>query len=184
LESSVQEIGEEDPVFQAWQRAKSNSYQQADTQTDSGSGGNGGSDQQKKKERTACGQPMYGYGCLYEVTVIYITPASITRNCKGGPCTPEGCNMPCYGPVHSFCHTFGAYFAAAMFYTMMYYQIETLKSGCGQYCLGLTAPYALGFIKVGVSSDTGLEDCESAWPGDDKAPQVGAGETFAPKQSS
>jgi len=184
IESSFQEIEEEDPVFQAWQRARNTSYQQQDVASDTGAGGNGGSDQQKKKDRMACQQPMYGYGCLYEVTVIYITSELVTyRVCKGGPCG-YGVGMPCTGPVHAFCHTFGAYFAAAMFYIQKYYEIQALKAGCGSYATGTTLPYGLGWVKVGVTSDTGLEDCEMSWPGDENAPQVNAGEIFAPKEHS
>ncbi len=181
LDSSAQEIKEPDPVFEAFRRAANNSYQAADALTNSGVG-NGGTSQNKKKRRTACGSPVYGAGCIYEVNVIYVTPDLVANPCHYIGCR-HGTGNPCTGTVVGMCHSFRALFAASMFYYQKRAEIDALKSGCGHYQTGVTAPYSLGFAPIWIVDDpTDSQRCESLpdFPGDPNAPGANEGETFEP----
>jgi hypothetical protein len=97
-------------------------------------------------ETRVCGAPAYGGGCVYEVTVYYVTPQSVTENCSGGPCGPGGnpdtqAGQPCISSAQFFCHSFGSMSAATTFITQKQAEIDNLKAGCGNYKAGKSDPY-------------------------------------------
>lgn len=125
----------------------------------------GGTSGEDKEDKEACGGPIVGGGCTYEVYVTYITPTLVpcgtnclSGGCGGGPC---GCGSvtlssgairefhgshPCTGPASSMCHTFGTPWGASFFANSKRAEIEALKANCGYYC-GTGYPYSVGAIK-------------------------------------
>jgi len=179
--SDFMELEEEDPAFKALEIAQSVRQTQQEQQM-SKDAPVSGSDKDKKKERTACGQPEYGSGCVYEVIVWYITPDLVTSGkilggCRGGPCNRGICGNPCTGSVSSFCHTFGAPFTALMFYMQKKTEIQALRDNCG-YCTGKTSPYMVKYPKGIPDPDSYAGDCEPL-PGDPDSPNQG--EQYEPK---
>lgn len=151
-------------------------------------GGGGGSDE--NKEQSACGQPAAsGGGCVYEVTVSYISPdlqqdGSLphdgTGGCGGGPCNKDVYgSTPCTGAMSSQCHSFGALFAATMFRSQKQQEIANLKANCG-YNYQEWAPYSTGWLPIkAIPGEGAYGECEdvSDPPGDPDAPAANAGET-------
>jgi hypothetical protein len=182
--SDVMDFVEPDPVFEAWKRAVSSDYKNTDNQMNKGSAGGGGS-KDKKKQRTACGDPAYGLGCLYEVTVTYINPRIVTNGHSGGGCDTGPCDtnmgQPCDGSTSLFCHTFGALFAATAFVAEMKGKIA------GKHCLyrpGQWDPYLVSDIKAIPDPGDPFGGCETVPPGNPKAPMAGQGQTHEPKNKS
>lgn len=183
--SDTFDIEEEDPAFTALKLARQardriNEQSQSNDAPAPGGGGDGN----KKKERTSCGHPQEGDGCVYEVIVTYIYPTLITSGkilggCNGGPCE-GGCGKPCTGPMSNFCHTFGAAFSAYMFYQSKLAEIEGLQEGCG-YCTGAsTYPYAVSPPTSIADPDSPLGDCQE-FPGSSDEPNQG--EQYQPKET-
>lgn len=114
------------------------------------------------KEDKACGDTPARAGCVYEVKVYYVTPQAVTQGCAGGPCSGQR-GMPCYGPAHIMCHTFGAYFAATAFASQKTAEVEALRASCG-YQVGKTDPYLKPSMK-GIPSDGYGGECEDGGDG-------------------
>ena len=179
--SDFEDVAEEEPAFQALKRAQSNTRSQINETMSKGAPA-GGYDQEDQKERTACGQPEYGIGCIYEVTVAYIMPTAVTSGkilggCAGGPCWCVKKGNPCGGPQTLMCHTFGAMFSATAFQAQKQAEVAALQD-CGYRCLkwdvwDVAAPKGI----ADPDSPAGGE-CESA-PGDPGADNQG--EQWEPK---
>jgi len=151
------------------------------------------SDEEDAEEKTACGDPIVGdSGCIYEVSVTYVTSAAVTsRDATGsavsalpkcyGPC---GCNTQgksCYGPMHTFCHTFGALFAATSFSSQKRMEAGHNWGNCVFEC-GKPMVVTVGGITA-IPSEGMFGSCESI-PGnlgDPTAPGADAGQTQKPK---
>jgi len=173
--SDFEDIEEEEPAFQALKLARQTARQQTTQALDKDAPA-GGSDQSSKKKRTVCGEPQYGDGCIYEVTVQYATPTSVTSGkilggCIGGPCWCGSGGVPCMSTLSSFCHAFGARFSAEMFRQQKVAEIAALHANCGYYCLQ-SAPYSVGRIKAIADPDSAFSECEDT-PGDPNAPNQG-----------
>ena len=125
---------------------------------------------------------------MYEVTITYVTPQSVTTTqnpgqpCKSsGPCSASGVNgRPCISSLHTFCHSFGALFAASTFRSQKAAEAAALFDNCG-YNPGTTAVYSAGGI-TGIEGTGAYGECEdvSEPPGDSGAPGANSGQTFAP----
>jgi hypothetical protein len=183
--SDFEDVEEEAPEFKALKLAQKTSRQQTE-QTMNGdvpAAGQSGGDSDKKKKRTACGQPQYGDGCIYEVIVWYVMPhmagvtsGKILGGCIGGPCWCLKGGQPCMSLMSSFCHTFGAASSAWAFYQAKKAEIEALKAGCGYYCY-VWAPYMVKSPRAIPDPDSPFSGCEE-FPGDPNAP--GQGEQYEP----
>jgi len=178
--SDFEEVEEEEPAFQALKLAQSTNRTQIN-ETMSKDAPAAGSDISDQKERTACGSPEYGAGCVYEVMVAYIMPTAVTSGkilggCAGGPCWCVEPGNPCGGPQTLMCHTFGAMFSATMFNAQKEQEIAAIQD-CGYECLK--------WAVWDVASPKGIADPDSAWgecrdaPGDPEAD--GQGEQWEPK---
>jgi len=147
----------------------------------------------------ACGDsgPANG-GCVYEVTIHYITPAAVTNWCEGGTQScqsgcphvagPCGCGCPgrpCFGSQSTFCHSFGALFAATSFQSQKAYEARVLHEQALYQC-GVTNILSAGSITgIEGTGPEGFNECEEASEsnpgGDPGAPGADAGETQKPK---
>lgn len=155
------------------------------------SGGSNGSSNNDGEEKEACGEPVYNDACTYEVSVLYVTPLSVTTRCEdGSPCSPGcfgpcGCGegRPCTGPQHTFCHTFGALFAAKLFSQQKKNEISALWENCLYQC-GQTAPFTVTDI-TGIEGDGPFGECDdTGGAGDSSKPGANDGEIAKPKLKS
>jgi len=144
---------------------------------------------------TACGDPgPANGGCVYEVTIHYITPAAVTnwkvggsKACTGGmPYTagPCGCSCPgrpCFGGQHTFCHSFGALFAATSFQSQKKAEAAQLWNN-GLYQCGKTDILQAGPIKgIEGTGPEGFNECEDvAEIPDPEAPGADGGQIRQP----
>jgi hypothetical protein len=188
--SDILELEEDDPVFEALALARNTRDRVTEAQQSQnappppGEKGGGSGDGKKREERTACGAPEYGSGCIYEVVVTYIWPDLVTTGkilggCNGGPCGRTSCGIPCTGQMSQFCHTFGAAFSAWSFYQQKKAEIDNLKSSCG-YCSRVTTyPYSVKAPDAIPDPDSPNGDCDS-FPGDENAPNQG--EMYEPRE--
>jgi hypothetical protein len=182
--SDIVVLEEDDPAFEALQLARQarNRTVEAAQSSDAPPVGGGGGDGDKKKEREACGQPQYGDGCIYEVTVTYVFPNLVTKKkgnkCDGGPCGTGRCGKPCSGSLSQFCHTFGAAFSAWMFYQSKRDEIIQLGAACGYCSKTATYPYLVSEPKA-IADDGPAGGCDS-FPGSSDADNQG--EQYDPKQ--
>jgi len=133
---------------------------------------------QDKKPKKACGEPVVGAGCLYEVRVTYCTPTQIhCRDCDCGKCNdgpPYTCFCAaysgikgelCFGMFYTMCHTFGAMFSASLFAS----QLNAQAASC-HWQVGKTDVYS---VTTGTIPDpNGLEECDPM-PGDQTKPHQG-----------
>lgn len=149
-------------------------------------GGSNGASLDDAEEKEACGSPTAGDGCTYEVNVIYVTPAAVTtRTLNGGTAIPRcfgpcGCGVTgrvCFGPQHTFCHTFGALFAATLFAGQKKQEAAELWDACDHTC-GATVPLAVNGPK-GIEGEGPFGECEEA--ADPDAPGANQGQTHKPK---
>jgi len=159
---------------------------------------NGASMDDGEEGENACGDPgPPNGGCVYEVTINYITPAAVTNWTSGGtePCQngvrvagPCGCQCsgrPCFGSQSTFCHSFGALFAATSFQSQKKAEAAALWNN-GLYQCGVTNILAAGSI-VGIegTGPEGFSECEDvADIPDPEAPGADAGETKPAKFKS
>lgn len=180
----LEEVYEElDYEIEALELARSNAKSQMNAAMAPATGG-GGSGSKDKKPRRSCGSPTYGSGCIYEVTITYITPILVSTGgpcCGGGPCHSHGCGgHPCTGSITNFCHAYGALFTAYLQYMQALMELEALRGcSCSNYCVGQTAIYAVGKVKTIADPDPlPGEECEEVPPGDPSAPNQG--EQFEP----
>ncbi|MHC4807081.1 MAG: hypothetical protein ACYTBX_12600 [Planctomycetota bacterium] len=182
--SDFVDTAEDEPEFQALEIAKMARRQQMDNalNKDVPAAGN---DSDKKKRRTACGEPQYGDGCVYEVTIFYVTPVppgvtsgKILGGCIGGPCWCSDGGTPCTSTMNAFCHTFGAPWGAWMFYQSKLAEIKDLTKNCGYFC-NQSAPWMARAPKA-VPDPEHPEECEE-FPGDPDAPNQG--EIYEPKDA-
>jgi len=143
-----------------------------------------------KKPRKACGMPAYGAGCIYEVTVTYLTPHLVCTGtspgnpeCSGGPCNYGGCGNPCTGTFTNMCFTFGAMFSASLFYSQKKHEGLSRRNatGCGStnFCSGVTDVYDAS-MKTIPDPRTSFGECEEA-PGDADLP--GQGQQYEPNSA-
>jgi hypothetical protein len=180
--SNTNEIEEDDPAFEALTLARSSRNRISEQQA-ALSAPPSGSDGDKAKERTTCGQPQLGDGCIYEVTVTYVFPVSVQSGkslggCNGGPCEANICGKTCTGPLSSMCHTFGAAFSAQMFYQSKQAEIQALAEGCG-YCAGVTTyPFSVSAPNAIPDPSGVFGGCE-ALPGSPDSPNQG--EPYSPR---
>jgi len=170
--SDFEDVEEEEPGFQALKLARMNNRQQMEATMNKDTPA-AGSDDDKQKERTACGSPQYGDGCIYEVKVLYVNPSSITKGdlptgCGGAPCGCGPGGTPCDGTLTYFCHTFGAAFAATAFVAQKKAEIKALSEGCAYRC-GEWAPYIVNAPHSIPDPDSPFSECED-FPGDPNAP--------------
>lgn len=174
--SDFADTAEDPPEFQALEIAKMARRQQMDNalNKDVPAAGN---DSDKKKRRTACGEPQYGDGCVYEVKIWYVTPVppgvtsgKISGGCIGGPCWCNKGGTPCTSTLNAFCHTFGAPWGAWMFYQSKLAEIKDLTENCGYYC-NQSAPWMARAPKA-VADPEYPDECEE-FPGDPNAPNQG-----------
>jgi len=180
--SDFEDVKEEAPEFKALKLAQKTNRQQIESTLNKDVPAVG-SDSDKKKERTACGQPQYGDGCVYEVTVWYIMPTLVTSGiilggCIGGPCWCQAGGTPCMGAIAAFCHTFGAAFSAWAFYQQKKAEIRELKENCGYYCYKWS-PYMMSSLRAIPDPSSPFGECES-FPGDPNSPNQG--EQYEPKK--
>lgn len=151
------------------------------------SGGGAGTNDDKES-KNACGDPgPANGGCVYEVTITYVTPLDVTtvtapgEPCPtGGPCLAVSGGRPCQSGLHTFCHSFGALFAATAFQSAKKAEAQALWDNCG-YASLQTDVYAAGGI-TGIEGSGAFGECEdvNTPPGDENAPGADAGETLAP----
>jgi hypothetical protein len=124
-----------------------------DRQEELSAGTGGASESDEGDEERPCGDPPPGNGgCIYEVSIYYVTPRSITSgiapgdNCpKAGPCNGTTGGLPCASSAHTFCHTFGSLFSAQAFRQAKAEEAQQLKENCG-YAVGQTNVYLAGNI--------------------------------------
>lgn len=183
-----------EPEFDPFEPLAEKNFEEKMNDIEAGTTNGTSSDDAEEKE--ACGQPTGTPSCTYEVTITYVTATLVASSdgehspCKGdapkcaGPC---GCNCAgavCTGPVSSFCHTFGARFAAEAFRNQYKAGIQNSSGPCGTPIMncGQTAPLFASGIK-GIPGPGPLGGCEDA-PGLPDAPGAGDGETYKRKQSS
>lgn len=142
------------------------------------------------EEKNACGDIGPGNdGCVYEVTIWYITPDLITTvvgpggTCKdAGPCKSGSVGgRPCTSAQWSFCHSFGTLWAAQAFAQAKQNEADQLWQNCG-YDSGVTAVLQAGPI-TGIPSDGPFGDCQET-PASPDDPGADAGETMKPKCNS
>jgi hypothetical protein len=156
------------------------------------SGGQNASSTDDAEEKNACGDsgPANG-GCVYEVNVIYVTPAAVTTRDSAGKPTSPGCHgpcgcggvqgRPCYGAQHVFCHSFGAAFAASFFASQKRAEAAQLFDGC-RYVCGVSQ--ILQVQNINAIEGTGPEpfnECQPIADADPNAPGAQDGETQKPK---
>ena len=179
-------LEEDDPAFEALKLARqSRDRINEQQQTTDAPPPLGGSNSEKKKKRMACGSPQYGAGCVYEVSVWYVTPDLVTRGENpfgcGGPCgrgSPP-CGGVCTSSLTRMCHTFGALFSAWMFYQQK--KAEILAHACN-YCTGQTAPYLVSEPRGIADPNSAFGACDEVPPGDESRPNQG--ELYEPKQAT
>ena len=183
--SSTNEVEEDDPSFEALTLARANRNKISETQQAANAppAGGGGGDGDESKERTACGQPQHGDGCIYEVTVLYVFPTlstsgEILGGCEGGPCRDNVCGGSCTGPISSMCHTFGAAFSAQMFYQSKQAEIQALMDGCGYCALVTTYPLSVS-APVAIPDPGGVHGSCKSFPG--SADEPNQGEPYKPR---
>jgi hypothetical protein len=169
-----QVVDENDPTFQALKKAEKANRDAGQSKMDAGAGG---INDQNKKPKKACGEPVVGAGCLYEVKVTYCTPTQIhCKDCDCGRCNdgPYTCFCAaysgikgdlCFGMFYTMCHTFGAMFSASLFAS----QLRAQAASC-HWQVGKTDVYS---VTTGVIPDpNGLEECDPI-PGDQNKPRQG-----------
>jgi len=151
--------------------------------------GFGGGNADEDEDKEACGSPHPSDTCTYEVTVITITPEAVTTTINpgtscpgGGPCGCGSPGRPCYGPTVSFCHTFGALWAAQQFMEQKNAEATELWDNCRYEC-GKSDTWQAGFLKA-IPGSAGYGECENGGsvgiPGDPDAPGAGDGEINEP----
>lgn len=147
-------------------------------------GGNSGSSDDDKEE-TACGDPIDSGSCKYEVIIQYISPDSVTTqksagaSCNdAGPCKGDAgrTGRPCTGTITTFCHSFGALFAATAFRSMKAQEAQALFDNCA-YAVGKFDVLAPGPITP-IPGTGPFGECESV--PDINEPAAAAGETHKP----
>lgn len=180
--SDTFDLEEEDPAFKALQLIRSQ-RRSAINETMSKEAPPAGNDSEKKKKRTACGQPQYGDGCIYEVVVTYVTSDRVFggahSECGWFACKRRcGGMFACTGALSQFCHTFGALFSASMFYMSKKAEIQSLRENCG-YCSGQTQPYSVSAPKIIADPENPDLYCEEM-PGDADMPNQG--EQYEPRE--
>lgn len=180
------DIEEPDPVFDSLKKAERANRDVQQMKMDAPAAA-GGTNDKKEKPKRVCGQVSYGDGCIYEVTVNYITADLIGQglNGCGGPCSQSSIKgLVCTGAVHRFCHSFGARFSAEMFRKGMLAEIEQHLHDCSGSkvwwaATGETIPIQCSPVKAIAGTGPGGE-CDPA-PGDQNAPNQG--ETYKPSES-
>jgi hypothetical protein len=128
-----------------------------------------------KPEREGCGGPQTGSGCVYDVTVTYTLPTSVSSGkilggCLGGPCWCDEGGGPCISGLTQKCHSFSEMYAATLFKSQMEAEIQGLKDGCGYYC-GTSSPYMVSNVKAIADPENPGETCESP-PGTENVPYI------------
>lgn len=151
------------------------------------SGGTDASSDDDQEDRTACGDPAPGNsGCVYEVTILYVTPQTVTTvvspggTCPdAGPCSGSGGvgGRPCASSLHTFCHSFGSLFAATAFHSAKAQEAKVLWDNC-RYETGKTDVYQALAIN-GIPGEGVFSECEEV-PDEDN-PANDAGQTLPPK---
>lgn len=152
-------------------------------------GGTNGGSTDDAEEKEACGSPIVGGGCTYEITVTYVTASLVCQfGATGGACGPAprcagpcGCGCEgavCTGPVFTFCHTFGARFAASAFKAM-----NTIPGPCGTPIMscGQTGILSVSNINA-IEGDGPFGACDDA--DDPEAPGANDGPVAKPKFGS
>ncbi len=142
------------------------------------------------ENENACGSPTGSASCTYEVTIFYVTSAAVTTNNNppacGGPCGCKGPGRSCFGAQSTFCHSFGALFAATLFQGQKKAEAQRLWETCAHNC-GVTDILNAGGIVgfEGGSGNAAISECEEVGepPGDPDAPGANDGETKTPTQS-
>jgi hypothetical protein len=151
--------------------------------------GFGGGNDDEDEEKESCGETHPSDTCTYEVTTINITPQAVTTvtvpgaSCPGGgPCGCGTAGRPCFGPTTSFCHTFGALWAAQQFLAQKAAEAETLWDNCAYNC-NVSNIWQAGFLKA-IPGSAGFGGCENGGsvgdPGDPNAPGAQDGEINNP----
>jgi len=141
----------------------------------------GGSSGDDGEDRTACGDPPPGNGgCIYEVTITYVNPISVTTqktvgsSCPdAGPCEGGGATgRPCQSSLTTFCHSFGALFAASSFRSQKQAEADALFNSCGYRVGQYDVWNAGGITPIEGSGPEGFNECEDVTdpPGDPDAP--------------
>lgn len=144
----------------------------------------------EKENKGACGKPGWQQlGCEYEVTVLYVSPITLTTqqppaaNCNsGGPCERAVSNgLPCTGTLWQMCHSFGALFAARFFSVSKKAEAEQLWDSCG-YNYETPAVYTASDPKAIPCEDCVSGDCEdTTGGGDPTAPGADTGQIKKPQ---
>jgi hypothetical protein len=190
-----------EPVFDPFEPLAEENFADRQDGLDAGNRDGGSTDDAESKN--ACGDLGPGNdGCVYEVTVVYVTPWAITtRDAAGNPASP-GCYGPCgctgqgrscYGPQHAFCHSFGSLWAANSFAESKRRQAAYLFNNCLHSC------YATNVLSVfdpnPIAGSGVYGECEEASggggggaggggiAGDPCAPAADAGQTQKPKEN-
>lgn len=177
--SDFEDVEEEAPEFKALKLAQSVARTQIN-EIMSKDAPAAGSDMDDGKERTVCGSPEYGSGCVYEVTVAYIMPTSVIKygGAYSGGCGCSQPGTPCVGAQTLMCHTFGALFSATLFYSQKKAEAAANFAGGGNFQCNQWEVYDAAPPKGIEDPSSSFGGCESA-PGDPSAPNQG--EQYEPK---
>ncbi len=127
-----------------------------------------------KPDRGGCGTATAGSGCVYDVTVTYVLPTSVTSGkilggCLGGPCWCDAGGGPCISSLSQKCHSFSSMSSATLFQSQMKATIQGLQNGCGYFC-ETSAPYMVSSVKA-IADPTSSESCEDP-PGTPDVPHI------------
>jgi hypothetical protein len=131
-------------------------------------------EEEKNPERGGCGTATEGSGCVYDVTVTYTLPTSVSSGkiaggCAGGPCWCDAGGGPCISALSQKCHSFSSMSAATLFHSEMTATIQGLKNACGYFC-GTSSPYMVSSVKA-FADPTSDEPCEDP-PGQPEVPYI------------
>lgn len=176
-----------EPEFDPFEPLAEENFQ--DRLEDIESGGQNGASLDDGEDKEACGSPISGTGCTYEVNVIYITPAAVTTRTENGQTSPPplcygpcGCGVQgrvCFGSQHVFCHTFGAAFAATAFASQKKQEAHTLWELCQHEC-GVTSVLQVQG-PTGIPGEGVFGECDPIADADPADPGAQDGQTAKPK---
>jgi hypothetical protein len=173
-------VEERDPVFEALKKAEKANRDAMQSKMDAGAGGK---KDQDKKPRKICGESVYNGGCLYEVTVGYLTVLTTNKGCSGkcgdgfSTCGAGCTGLVCTSNYTSWCHTFTDLFSALKFAYHMREAVQQHIYKCpfgsviwGHYLE--TFPSIVSGPVAHPDSDPKAAPCETV-PGDQMKPNKG-----------
>jgi hypothetical protein len=167
-------IDENDPIIRTLKKANRD-IQQTKIDTPAAAGG---VNDKKEKEDRVCGEVLYGdAGCIYTVTVTYLTANLIGMGNGGcaGPCGRPASTkgLVCDSSSTQICHTFTALFSASLFASQM--RVKAQEYSSTPHCGGTGWWAATGeTFPAWVSGPTPHgSECLEVPPGNQNAPNQG-----------